>query len=309
MENRGTQETQDVSLRRLLRDALRLPLEQRVSAYLGRAWRVMQAQDKSDSASHPAAILSDETYAVFVKLGEGGLACDQCTKELAGLRFLTERSGVLTPTGIGTVQVGGAVLLMLEAMQVVERARVHWRQMGRALARLHSIKGDQYGFESSCYWGSLYQDNTPLGDWVDFYQERRLAPRLRAAVDSGHLPLDVVPHVEKLSARLHGLCGPTVTPSLLHGDAHHNNFLSTAKGPVMIDPAVYYGHPEMDLALVDFFAPVSEALFQDYQEIAPLEPGFVERRDLWRIPAWLAMVEVDGPQHLDKLMAALRHYV
>jgi protein-ribulosamine 3-kinase len=303
------QETQDVSLRRLLSDALRIPLEQHVSAYLGRVWRVIKAQDKSDSASHPAAILSDETFAVFVKLGEGGLACDQFNKELAGLRFLTERSGVLTPTGLGTVQVGGAVLLILEAVQVVERDRVHWRQMGRALARIHSIKWDRYGFESYCYWGSLYQDNAPLVDWVDFYQERRLAPRLRAAVDSGHLPVDVVPHVEKLSSRLHGLCGPKVEPSLLHGDAHQNNFLSTAKGPVMIDPAVYYGHPEMDLAFVDFFAPVSEELFQGYQEIAPLEHGFVQRRDLWRIPAWLAMVELDGPQHLDKLMAALRHYV
>ena len=309
MENKSTQETQDVSLRRLLSEALRIPLEQLVSTYLGRPWRVMRAQDMSSSASHPAAILSDETYAVFVKLGEGGPVCDQFKKELTGLRFLTERSGVLTPTGIGTVQVGGAVLLMLEAVQVVERERVHWRQMGRALAKIHSVKWDRYGFESYCYWGSFYQDNAPLGDWVEFYQERRLAPRLRAAVDSGHLPLDVVPHIEKLSSRLRGLCGPKVEPSLLHGDAHQNNFLSTAKGPVMIDPAVYYGHPEMDLAFVDFFAPVSEEFFQGYQEMTPLEPGFVERRDLWRIPAWLAMVEVDGPQHLDKLMAALRHYV
>jgi fructosamine-3-kinase len=309
MENRCAQETQGVPLRRLLGDALRIPLEQHVSAYLGRAWRVMKAQDKSHSASHAAAILSDDTYAVFVKVGEGGLACDQFTKELDGLRFLTEHSGVLTPTGIGIIQVGGAVLLMLEAVQLVERERVHWRQMGRALARIHSIKWDWYGFESYCYWGSLYQDNAPLLAWVDFYQERRLAPRLRAAVDSGHLPLDVVPHLERLSSQLHGLCGPTVEPSLLHGDAHQNNFLSTAKGPVMIDPAVYYGHPEMDLAFVDFFAPVSEELFQGYQEITPLEPGFAERRDLWRIPAWLAMVEVDGPQHLDKLLVALRHYV
>lgn len=303
------QETQEASLRRLLSDALRLPLEQHVSAYLGRPWRVMQAQDKSDAASHPAAILSDATYAVFVKLGQGDLVWDQFTHELAGLRFLTERSGVLTPAGIGTVQVGGEVLLILEAVQVVARERVQWQQMGRALAQIHRIKWDRCGFASYGYWGSLYQDNAPLVDWVDFYQERRLAPRLKAAVDSGHLPVDVVAHVEKLSARLQRLCGPKVAPSLLHGDAHHNNILSTAKGPVMIDPAVYYGHPEMDLAFVDFFAPVSEELFQGYHEMAPLDPGFVERRDLWRIPAWLAMVEVEGPQHLDKLMAALRHYV
>src|SRR5207245_5179616 len=120
--------------------------------------------------------------------------------------------------------------------------------------------------------------NTPVADWPEFFWERRLVPRLWAAVDSGHLPLDLVPQVEKLGSRLAWLCGPKVEPSLLHGDAHQNNFLSTAQGPVMIDPAVYYGHPEMDLAFVDFFAPVSGEFFQGYQEMTPLEPGFVERR-------------------------------
>ena len=90
--------------------------------------------------------------------------------------------------------------------------------------------------------------------------------------------------------------------------AHQNNFLSTAKGPVLIDPAVYYGHSEMDLAYVDFFAPVSDEFVQGYQEITPLDPGFSERRDFWRIPAWLAMVEVDGPQHVARLRIALCNY-
>jgi fructosamine-3-kinase len=298
-----------MSLRRLLGDEIRLPLEQLVSAALGRAWRVLRAHDMHEAASHPAAILADETYAVFVKLGEGSLAQDQATKELAGLRYLTQYSGVLTPTGIGIIEVGGGALLILEAVHVVERTYDKWRQMGQALARIHSVKGDQCGFESHNYWGSLYQDNRPLLEWADFFRERRLVPRLRAAVASGHLPRDVVPYVERLSARLLDLCGPPVAPCLLHGDAHHNNFLDTANGPVLIDPAVYYGHPEIDLAFVDFFAPVPDAFFEAYRELTPVDPGFVERRNLWRIPAWLAMVEVDGSQHVTALMAALRTYV
>lgn len=294
---------------RLLSDALRIPVEQCVSAYLGRAWRVATVQDKAESASHPAAVLSGEGYSVFVKLGEGRLALDQFKQELAGLRLLTERGGALTPAAIDSLQVEGGALIVMEAIQVTERGRAHWRQIGQALARLHNVKGERYGLDTHCYWGSLYQDNSPLPDWPEFFWERRLAPRLRAAVESGHLPLALVPEVEKLQARLPWLCGPKVEPALLHGDAHQNNFLSSARGPVMIDPSVYYGHPEMDLAYVDFFAPVSDELFQGYQELGPLEPGFSERRDLWRIPAWLAMVEVDGPQHLDNLIAALRRYI
>ena len=101
---------------------------------------------------------------------------------------------------------------------------------------------------------------------------------------------------------------PGDAPTLLHGDAHHNNFLTTAEGPYLIDPAVYYGHPEMDLAYIDFFAPVPGVFFEGYQEIAPIDAGFTARRDLWRLPAWLAMVEVGGPEYLPGLLEALRPY-
>ncbi len=205
------------------------------------------------------------------------------------------------------------MLLILEAVVPIPRRRQQWREMGQTLARIHSVKGEHCGFDTHNYWGSLYQDNTPHHRWLDFYRECRLAPRLKAAVDSGRLPLDVAGRVERLSEGLAGpssdLAGPPVIPSLLHGDAHHNNFISTAEGPYLIDPAVYYGHPEMDLAYIDFFAPVPPAFFAGYREIAPIDVGFPARRDLWRIPAWLALVEVGGPEYLDGLLAALQHYV
>lgn len=78
---------------------------------------------------------------------------------------------------------------------------------------------------------------------------------------------------------------------------------------MLIDPSAYYGHPEMELAYIDFFAPAEDAFFAGYREVAPIDPGFAQRRDLWRIPAWLAMVQVDGAQHLERLSAALRSYL
>lgn len=289
-------------------DDLRTAVERRVSAYLGRAWQVKAVEDKTDFASHPAAILAHDTVAVFVKLGVGYLAQDQFTQELAGLRLLAERAGVRTPAGIGIVAVEDGALIIMEAVPVVARKSVDWRQMGRALAAIHNVKGSFFGLETHCYWGSLYQNNSPLADWPEFFWARRIEPRLRAAVDSGNLPLEFIAAVEALGKRLAELCGPPVQPALLHGDAHQNNFLSTAQGPVLIDPAVYYGHPEIDLASVDFFTPVPDELLQGYQELAPLDSGFAWRRDLWRIPAWLAMIEVDGSQHVAMLDAALRRY-
>jgi fructosamine-3-kinase len=284
-------------------------IEQTVSTYLGRTWQVQYVQDKVEEASHPAAILADDTFAIFVKLGEGSLAQDQLEKEALGLSTLTDRAGVLTPTVVGIIPVAVWTLFIMEGVQVIKRETAHWLEIGRALATLHQVKGERCGFETYCYWGSLYQDNRPLPDWVEFYRTRRLEPRLKAAVDSGNLPPELVSQVEQVIKRLPELVGPTVTPALLHGDAHHNNFISTTQGPLMIDPAVYYGHPEMDLAYVDFFAPVPVELFHGYQEVRPIDSGFPERRALWRLYAWLALVQVVGAEYMPQLTAALRSYI
>ena len=148
-----------------------------------------------------------------------------------------------------------------------------------------------------------------MEDWQTFYTERRLVPGLKLAVDSGNLPQAVARQVEALVLRLPELCGLEVTPTLLHGDAQQNNFISTEEGAVVIDPAVYFGHPEMDLAYVDYFQPVPDDVFAGYREELPIDPGFPERRDLWRLWGYLAAVTVEGPVHMGKLTGALRTYL
>jgi fructosamine-3-kinase len=122
------------------------------------------------------------------------------------------------------------------------------------------------------------------------------------------LPAALAREVEELGTRLESLCGPRVAPSLVHGDAHQNNVLAAADGPVFIDPAAHYGHPELDLAVVDYFEPVSPELFRGYSDALPIDPGFGERRELWRLPFHLAMIDVEGPKHVDRLRAALSLY-
>mgnify|MGYP002388331090 CR=1 FL=1 len=290
------------------RDPLRLQVERAVSAHLGRRWAVSHARDLADFACHPAAILSDGSFAVFAKFSDAANGAEQFEIELAGLRFLSEQSGVSIPTPVGIFSVPGGCILILEAVQAVERTACHWRKIGQTLARIHRIQGDQFGFKTQGYFGPLYQDNTPMSDWLTFYAERRLLPGLRLAFDSGHLPLDVLRGVEKLIKRLPELSGPEVLPTLLHGDAQQNNFISAEMGTVVIDPAVYFGHPEMDLAYIDYFQPVPEAVFEGYQAELPIDPGFWERRDLWRIWGYLAAVTVEGPVHLGRLTGALQKY-
>ena len=148
-----------------------------------------------------------------------------------------------------------------------------------------------------------------MPDWLTFYAERRLWPRLMGAIDSGNLPTSAIRQVEKLILRLSNLSVPEIIPSLLHGDAQQNNFISTAQGAMVIDPAVYFGNPEIDLAYVDYFEPVPDDVFIGYQEEMPIDPEFSERRELWRVSAYLAAVQVEGAGHLNKLTKAVQKYL
>jgi len=78
---------------------------------------------------------------------------------------------------------------------------------------------------------------------------------------------------------------------------------------VVIDPAVYYGNPEMDLAYIDYFQAVPEDVLLGYKEEMPIDSGFEERRDLWRVYGYLAAIEVEGPMYLNKLSTAVQKYL
>lgn len=294
---------------RLLDEPLRTGVERAVREYGRRGWTVTEARDMTEFACHPCAILSDGSFDVFAKYSEDGEGRDQFENELAGLEYLSRNAGVLIPAPVGVVSVEGGTLLVMEGLKAVERGPHQWRQIGEALARIHRVKSDLHGFPADGYVGPLHLDNTQAGDWATFYAERRLRPWLETAIDSGHLPVNEASKVERVIGRVPDLCGPEQGPMLLHGDAQQNNFISTERGTYVIDPAVYYGNPEIDLSMIDCFQPVPRDALDAYREEAPIDSGFCDRRDLWRIAIYLAAVAIEGPMHLVRLRDALQQYV
>ncbi|MEV4415211.1 fructosamine kinase family protein [Catellatospora sp. NPDC049609] len=301
----------------LFRPDLRTAVEQAASTHRGRPWTATGFTDLDERASHRCGILHGTPFDVFVKLDRTSRGPAQFTAELRGHQLLRERAGVRTPlpVGPGVARTPTGSLLMLEALPEVPapaRTPEQWRAVGRALATLHRTRADRFGLaEFDGFFGPLPQDNRPTGTtWADFYAERRLLPRLREAVDSGHLPTELAAGVERLVDVLPQRCGPEPEPSLLHGDAQQNNFLTTADEVYLLDTGPYYGHPELDLALLDYFAPVPPAVFDGYRELLPIDPGFAARRELWRLHGYLAVVAVDGRSafgrpFLDRIAAAL----
>jgi fructosamine-3-kinase len=292
----------------LLERAVIREIERAASAHRGRRWIADGFTDLADRSCHPCGVLHGPMFSVFAKLGVGAGSAEQFTTELRGLDMLSQQADVATPTPIaaGVITVAEASVLLFEALPehpAETRTTADWQRIGHALARLHHVHHTQFGLDRfDNFFGYLPQDNRPVASnrWADFYAERRLLPQLRLAVDAGHLPPGVADGVERVTARLPELCGPEPRPSLLHGDAQQNNFVSTPASAVLIDPAPYYGHPEVDLAMVDYFQPVPAAIFDAYRDIAVIDPGFAERRDLWRMYGYLAVVAVDGAQSFGK---------
>jgi fructosamine-3-kinase len=297
----------------LLEAGVRAAIERAASRHLGRPWAVAGFTDLNHRASHPAGILHGEPFSVFAKLGLDASAGERFDAELRGLTLLRDRARVATPTPIdtGVVTIEDGCLLLTEGLTErpsPDRTREDWRSIGHTLATLHQVRGERFGIEQlNGFFGPLRQDNTPVSSsrWIDFYIERRVAPALRSAIDSGHLPTDLAADIERVVLRLPSICGPEPQPTLLHGDAQQNNFVSTDAGAVVADVAPYFGHPEIDLALVDYFHPVPDDVFEAYRDHAPMDSGFADRRDLWRIVVDLACVTVAAVPFSDHALVRL----
>lgn len=135
------------------------------------------------------------------------------------------------------------------------------------------------------------------------------ARTMKMAVDAGNMKPEECDIIERLIAKLPELCPPQTSFSLLHGDPWLGNLLYNGRELVAIDCSIYYGNPESDLATVDFFCPVSPVFFDAYREAYPTEPGYEERRDLWKINQWLGHVTLFGEKYMIPLMNAVKKYL
>lgn len=279
------------------------------SKYIGKPWDWDDFVDMTDRASHPCGIFRSRVLSVFAKLSADARGMELFEAEVKGLALLRTAANARTPmpVGAGVFAVGHNTFLLLSegltGRHGAFRTSEDWGGIGRAIAVLHHTRGDHCGLDDfNGFFGPLPQENRPTSSatWADFYADRRLTPRLRDAVDSGYLPMALADAVEQIIRRLPELSGPEPQPTLLHGDPQPNNFISTDVGAVMVDAAPYFGHPEADLALVDWIEPVPMELFDRYKEEHRIDSGFIERRELWRLHAYLAAVAVVGDKVLGR---------
>jgi fructosamine-3-kinase len=159
------------------------------------------------------------------------------------------------------------------------------RHAARLLADLHSNSLPEFGFPYDTLTGELPLPNPRTDSWIDFFAEHRLRYAARRAHDDGPLPASLVTEIERLAAECDRWLAEPDSPSLLHGDVWTENVLASGDRITgFLDPATYYGHPEVELAYVDWTGTFGEAFFDAYDEIRGIADEFWEtRRHLYRL--------------------------
>ena len=189
----------------------------------------------------------------------------------------------------------GEGYLLLEFLEL--NGKRDFAALGRMMASAHRKRGPRFGWSRDNYIGSTPQPNGWCDDWAEFWLERRMRPQIELAKRNGF-------NVDFPATSL--LKNHNPVPSLLHGDLWSGNAGFTADGPVVFDPAVYYGDREADLAMTELFGGFPREFYAAYEAAFPLESGYERRKHLYNLYHLLNHLNLFGGGYLAQVESTLR---
>lgn len=188
-------------------------------------------------------------------------------------------AGAPTPNVLGS----NDQVLVLEHLPNGGSLARSWEDLARVMTEVHSAQGTQYGWPEDYAFANVAIDNASLDHWPQFWAERRLLCHLP------HLNPPLARRLEALCARLDGLLPARPVSSLLHGDLWSGNIVCDARIVTgLIDPACYYGHAEVDLAMLCLFASPAQSFWDSYPAMRDEE--FKVRQAIYTL--WPALVHL-----------------
>lgn len=216
---------------------------------------------------------------------------------------------VRTPHVYGWGEHGGVAFLLLDAIeQGSKQARAFSEDLAAQLIALHRNRGPYFGLHYNNYIGELQQDNTPCQELAIFFFERRLLPLIEKARAMGRLQRQHEQAAAQLAKRLPALL-PDEPPVLLHGDLWSGNVMADHQNrAVLIDPAVYYGCREMDLAMMQLFGGFDATFWAAYRHAYPWQAGFEERVPIWNLYPLLVHLVLFGEAYLPAISRILEPF-
>jgi fructosamine-3-kinase len=279
---------------------VRQAVEAALGERLGRAARVTGDARVGGGCISPAARLElADGDVAFLKWGTTGTP--------PGL-FTAEAAKVLPLPEVLAVAEDAPGWILLEWLEPGTLTRRDWEALGRGLAALHGTRALRFGWAHDNFIGSLPQENAWTDDWAGFWRAHRLEPQLRRAYAGGHFAGFERRRFDALLQALPDVLAGWEEDgaSLVHGDLWSGNVHATEGGAVLIDPAAYYGHREVDLAMSELFDGFDAGFYRAYQEVWPLLPGYdALRRAVYQLYYLLVHVNLFGGGYGRQALAAL----
>lgn len=253
-----------------------------IAAAAGHHFDPSPPRNVSGGCINTAVVLTDDKHTYFVKLNRKGLL-PMFEAEAAGLAEMAATNSIRVPRSLCAGCAGSHAFIAMEHIPMGGRSGDGSARAGRELAAMHRATCGNFGWERDNTIGSTPQRNDRDCDWIAFWRDHRLGFQLDLAAGNG-FGGRLQRLGERLLAAFPGLIDHDPRPSLLHGDLWGGNMsFDREGGPVIFDPAVYYGDREADLAMTELFGGFDTNFYASYRDAWPLDPGYRSRKTLYNL--------------------------
>ncbi|MER3497808.1 MAG: ketosamine-3-kinase [Chitinophagaceae bacterium] len=268
----------------------------------------LQLQPVGGGCINECFCITSTTKRFFLKINSLSDYPGMFETEKKGLEMLGIHQLIRVPAVVDCFENEDRQFLILEWIETGILTDGFWKKFGEQLASLHKVSNDFFGLADNNFIGSLRQLNTPSQSWADFFIECRIVPQLTLAKEKRLLPSSLSKNFEKLFTRLPEIF-ETSQAALLHGDLWSGNFMcSENSDPVLIDPAVYFGHRSMDLAMTTLFGGFDDFFYEAYHYHFPFPANYKEQWDVCNLYPLLIHLNLFGSGYLSQIEAILKRF-
>lgn len=230
-------------------------------------------------------------------------------KEKRGLELIGRQNIIATPKVIDYFEIREEQILLLEWIVEGEKSHSFWKKFGEQLAALHQISNDSFGLNEDNYMGGVPQSNQLSNSWIEFFTNQRLQPLIKKCLSKKLLTPKHQTAFENLYKHLPSVFDEKQKPSLLHGDLWSGNFMCNEfSEPVLIDTAVYFGHPSIDLGMTTLFGGFHGIFYEAYNYHSPFRDNYIEQREVCNLYPLLIHLYLFGTSYLSQIERTLKRF-